>query len=285
MSEVKNIKVSSIDPQSRVNVRRTAVEANIERVKSSIEQHGYWSEQPIAIRPHPDPSSGYQYEYIIGQCRLKACLELGLEEIPAIVAELDDDEAIQRSWLENEKRGELTTSDRSYWVQRIYKKYAGSGHTEKEALDLAAKYLGVTPQTAMNYYGLVVLPGDLKEKVDQGILPQGHALAIAKNTVDFRNLENSQDKMRERAEWFSSLERDHRRYFPDVLEKLSSDTSVKDLDKELERIISEKERTLEVTVPGELWEDLLRWGEERGLKDIKTIVSHMMADTLRRMSR
>ena len=120
MSEVKNIKVSSIDPKSTINVRRTAVKDNVEKVKASIRENGYWSDQPIVIRPHPKSESQYQYEFVTGQCRFTACLELELEEIPAFVEELDDDKAIQRSWLENEARGELTYSDRAYWVEKIY---------------------------------------------------------------------------------------------------------------------------------------------------------------------
>ena len=61
--------------------------------------------QPIIVRSHPDSKSEYDYENVTGQCRLKACLALGLKSIPAFVLKLNDDEAIQRSWLENEIRG------------------------------------------------------------------------------------------------------------------------------------------------------------------------------------
>jgi len=282
MEEIRNIKVSSIDPESTVNVRRTAVEANVQRVKESIEQHGYWSDQPITIRPHPDSSSEYEYEVITGQCRLKACLELRLEEIPAIVTELDDDKAIQRSWLENEARGELTISDRSYWVERIYKKYEGSGYTGNEAIEMAAKYLGVTPQTAVAYARLIVLPKDLKEMVDKKILPQKYAVSIAKETVNLNDLKGSQDRMRERAKWFNNLDKNRRRHFTEVLEKLGAGASIEDLDAELDKIMSQEGRTLQVTIPGDLHEELLRWGKERGLEDEKTIISHMLAEILRR---
>ena len=39
----------------------------------------------IVVRPHPDSSSEYKYQHITGQCRFKACVLLGLEEIPAFV--------------------------------------------------------------------------------------------------------------------------------------------------------------------------------------------------------
>ena len=142
MSEITQIQVALIDPKSEVNVRRQGVEQNVEQVKASIQQHGYWQDQPIIVRPHPNTASGYDYQHVTGQCRFKACLELGLEEIPAFILELDDDEAIQRSWLENEVRGDLTYSDQAYWTERIFKRYNGDGYTADEAIELAAKFLG-----------------------------------------------------------------------------------------------------------------------------------------------
>ena len=105
MNTVQMIDLTAIDPDSTINVRRQGVEENVEKVKASIQQHGYWPDQPIIVRPHPDSNSTYDYQNVTGQCRLKACLALGLEEIPAFIDELDDNEAIQRSWLENEIRG------------------------------------------------------------------------------------------------------------------------------------------------------------------------------------
>ena len=167
MTTVQTISINAIDSKSTINVRRQGVDENVEKVKTSIQAHGYWPDMPIVIRPHPDVESPYDYEHVTGQCRLKACLELGMEEIPAFVFELSDDEAIQRSWLENEARGDLTYSDRAYWTERIYKKYAGDRHTGQEALEKAADYLGVGVQTVMRYYTLVALPEDLKQMVDQ----------------------------------------------------------------------------------------------------------------------
>ena len=201
MTTVQNISISAIDPKSTINVRRQGVEENVEKVKTSIQAHGYWPDMPIVVRPHPVSESDYDYEHVTGQCRFKACSELGMEEIPAFVFDLSDDEAIQRSWLENEARGDLTYSDRAYWTERIYKNYAGAGHTSDEALAKAAEYLGVGTQTVMRYYALVELPEDLKEMVDQGILSNGHAVAIVRNTYDRARREQSQEKMRDRTSW------------------------------------------------------------------------------------
>lgn len=282
MTTVQNISISAIDPKSTINVRRQGVEENVEKVKTSIHAHGYWPDMPIVVRPHPISESEYDYEHVTGQCRFKACSELGMEEIPAFVFDLSDDEAIQRSWLENEARGDLTYSDRAYWTERIYKKYAGAGYTSGEALEKAAEYLGVGTETVKRYWTLVGLPEDLKEMVDQGMLSNGHAVAIVRNTYDGAWLEQSQEKMRERASWLLGLERDSREHAVKALEDLGHSANIEELNKYVGEQADENKRTVQYAIPQELHESLLEWGKTRGLEDTTTIVSHMIADVLRR---
>lgn len=282
MTTVQNISISAIDPKSTINVRRQGVEENVEKVKTSIQAHGYWPDMPIVVRPHPVSESDYDYEHVTGQCRFKACSELGMEEIPAFVFDLSDDEAIQRSWLENEARGDLTYSDRAYWTERIYKKYAGAGHTSDEALAKAAEYLGVGTQTVMRYYALVELPEELKDMVDQGILSNGHAVAIVRNTYDRARREQSQEKMRDRASWLLGLDRDNREHAVKALQNLGHGANIAELDKYVSERSDENKRTVQYAIPQELHESLLEWGKTRGLEDTTTIVSHMIADVLRR---
>ena len=285
MSEVENIKVSNIDPNSTINVRRTAVKDNVEKVKASIREHGYWPDQPIIVRPHPKSESQYQYEFVTGQCRFKACLELGLEEIPAFVEELDDDKAIQRSWLENEARGELTYSDRAYWVEKIYKRYSSEGYTANETLELAAKYLGVTVSTIRTYGALLVLPEDIMQMVNSKTLFEKYAVAIAQNTYDPLHSEQSQKAMQERASWVLSLGRDQRDHAIEAMKELGHRAPIDDLNNYVKERMEQSKRTVQYTIPEELHSDLLKWGKERGLKDESTIISFMITDVLRRGAR
>ena len=285
MSTVQQIRLNQIDPDSSINVRRQGIEDNVEKVKVSIRQHGYWPDMPIVVRPHPDASSEYAYEHVTGQCRFKACLELGLEDIPAFVFELSDEQAIQRSWLENEARGDLTYSDRAYWTERIFKQYSGDGHTAQEALEMAADYLGVTTQTVMRYYRLVALPEGLKEMVDQGVLPSGAAGEIVRNTYDGAQVEESQQAMTERASWFLGLDRDAREHGIKSLQDLGHGASIADLSKDLNEKLEEAGLTIEFAIPRELHGRLVEWGKERGLEGETAIVSHMVAQTLNSSSR
>ena len=282
MNAVQNVRTSNIDPNSSINVRRQNIEQNVEKVKTSIQEHGYWPDMPIVVRPHPDPGSQYDYEDVTGQCRLKACLALGLEEIPAFILDLNDDEAIQRSWLENEARGDLTSSDKAYWTERIYRRYSGGGYTAQEAIELAAKYLGVTVPTVQNYFSLVALPEDLKEMVDQGILTSRIAVAIVRNTYDGARIEQSQEVMRERASWILGLDRDSREHAVDALQKKGHRASITDLQAYVVEKSSESRRVVQYAIPSELHDELLQWGKSRGLDNETTIISHMVSEVLRR---
>lgn len=282
MTTVQNILIADIDPNSTINVRRQGVDENVEKVKASIQAHGYWPDMPIVVRPHPDSRSTYAYEHVTGQCRFKACSDLGLEEIPAFVFDLSDEQAIQRSWLENEARGDLTYSDRAYWTERIYKKYSGDGHTANEALQMAADYLGVGTQTVMRYYALVALPNDLRQMVDQSILSSGIAVTIVRNTFDGAQIEQSQERMRERASWILGLDRDSREYASNAMITLGHNASIADLNKYVMERAEAASLVVQYAIPRELHGRLIEWGTERGLEDETAIVAHMVADVLRR---
>lgn len=280
MTSVQNISLQDIDPDSTINVRRQGVEDNVEKVKVSIRDHGYWPDMPIVVRPHPDSKSPFQYEHVTGQCRFKACLDLGLEEIPAFVFDLSDEQAIQRSWLENEARGDLTYSDRAYWTERIYKQFNGDGYTSDEALQKAADFLGVTTQTVMRYYTLVRLPEDLKESVDQKILPNRHAVEIVRNTYDAARPDQSDEKMRERASWLLGLDRDSREHGIDALKSQGHGASIADLNKQVMEKAEAAGLVVQYAIPRELHGRLLEWGEARGLESEDVIIAHMVAQTL-----
>lgn len=282
MSTVQTIDINLIDPDSTINVRRQGVDDNVEKVKSSIQQHGYWPDQPIIVRPHPDSTSDYDYENVTGQCRLKACLSLDLKEIPAFVLELNDDEAIQRSWLENEMRGDLTPSDKAYWTEKIYKRYSGSGYTANEAIELAAKYLGVKVDAVMGYYRLAVLPDSVMDMVDKGILAQKFANPLVRYTYDANRIKESKQAMEERASWLLSLDRDNREHAVKALQKLGHKASIAALSAEVSQRNKEFKRLVQYAIPMELYDDLLEWGHERGLENESEIIGRMIGETLKR---
>ena len=126
-----------------------------------------------------------------GQCRLKACQEIGLKEIPAIILELNGDEARQCAWIENELRSDLLLGDKARVTEKVYYEHSGDRHTPEESLQLATDYLGVTTQTVRQYFRLSGLPDDVLVLVNQKLLTSKEAQDVVTNTLDTSQREES----------------------------------------------------------------------------------------------
>ena len=285
MSEIKHpeeIEVTSIDPNSSVNVRRLGIDENVEKVKASIAQHGYWAEHPIVVRPHPDSTSTYEFQHVTGQCRLKACLALGLERIPAVVLELNDDDAIQRSWSENEAKGDLSFADKAFWTEKIYKRFRDEGRSGEEALEVAAAFLAVTTNTVREYFRLSVLPDEVMTMVNQGLITSKQAQTIVTNTYDVSHAAESEQKMIDRAAWLQRHDNEGRKFAVEALNNLKHSATTDELGEYVREKVKESAREIQIIIPEDLHNELLKWGNQRGLIDTPTMISHMIADTLRK---
>ena len=288
-TEIRDIPTASIDPESTVNVRRSEVENGVERVKASIAEHGFWRNNPITIRPHPDTSSGFTYEVIIGQCRLKACLELGIEQVPAVIQEMDDDEAIRRSWAENEGRSDITRGDKAYWVKTIVLKAWNEGKTLKECHDIAAKFFAMSVQSVKTYYPAGFLPREVREMVGDGKpLRMTDAEAIGESVCQLIDTEEISQKAKERAEWIANLpDKAHKDEADKALKKMPARATIEELDRTVQEAIDAQTARVEVAIviPEALHGKLLQWGKQQGLYDASeaTIISHMITKTLQNM--
>jgi len=280
MAESKNIATASIDPKSTVNVRKSQIEEGVEKLKSSIEKDGFWDHNPIIVRPHPDSSSKYEYEIVVGQCRMKACLELGREEIPAVVRELNDDEAIRVSWDENESRSDLTMVDKVYWAEFFYQRYYKQTRSKGESRRMAGEKLGCDAQTIKNWLPTAILPDDVLRMVDDKKIFLGDAEAIALSCVDEESDEELEKKITERVKWIIPLKGDYRTAGREVLKDVGAQESIEDLDKKLED--KTKNLTFKVTIPAVMRPRLKKWGDDHGLigKNESTIGSNLIATQL-----
>ena len=148
-----------IAPESSVNVRRRGIEESVEELVRSMNNHGYLNEFPVVLRPHPaGEASDYPYEHVEGQCRILASGKVGFEVIPALIEEMDDDQAVRRSWNENEKRTNLSPSDKSYSVERQYQEFLRLYQTRPEARKKTAEFFSMSESTIANYLAITVLP-------------------------------------------------------------------------------------------------------------------------------
>jgi ParB family chromosome partitioning protein len=125
--------------------------------------------QPIVVRPHPDRVG--KYELVMGERRLRATREVGLESIPAVVRDTADVDMLRDALLENLHRAQLNPLEEASAYQQLLSDF---GITQDQ---LAAKIGRSRPQIT-NTLRLLKLPESVQLRVAAGVLSAGHARAI-----------------------------------------------------------------------------------------------------------
>jgi ParB family transcriptional regulator, chromosome partitioning protein len=93
--------------------RLTFDEATLAELSSSVKEHGVL--QPILVRP----VEGSRYQLIAGERRWRAAKMAGLETIPAMIEEIDDDTALEIAIIENLQREDLSPLDEAIMYDRM----------------------------------------------------------------------------------------------------------------------------------------------------------------------
>ncbi|KQQ52830.1 ParB/RepB/Spo0J family partition protein [Plantibacter sp. Leaf314] len=125
--------------------------------------------QPIVVRPIPGDDE--QYELIMGERRLRASKEVGLDRIPAIIKDTADEDMLRDALLENLHRSELNPLEEASAYQQLL---ADFGITQDEL----ANRIGRSRPQISNTIRLLKLPAAVQQRVAAGVLSAGHARAI-----------------------------------------------------------------------------------------------------------
>jgi ParB family chromosome partitioning protein len=158
------IPVDKISPNRRQPRQAFEEEAMAELVHS-VKEVGLL--QPVVVRPLGDDS----YELIMGERRWRATREAGLEVIPAIVRETEDDELLRDALLENLHRSQLNPLEEAAAYQQLLDDF-GCTHEE-----LAGRIGRSRPQIS-NTLRLLKLSPAVQRRVASGVLSAGHARAL-----------------------------------------------------------------------------------------------------------
>lgn len=122
--------------------------------------------QPIVVR-----RSGPGYELIAGERRLRACRAIGLERIPAIIRQTDDDDMLRDALLENLHRANLNPLEEAAAYQQLLEDF---GCTQEQL----AERIGRSRPQVTNTLRLLRLPPEVQRRVAAGVLSAGHARAL-----------------------------------------------------------------------------------------------------------
>jgi ParB family chromosome partitioning protein len=139
----------------------------MEALAASLREHGVL--QPLLVRPAARGGAGY--EIVAGERRWRAAQRAGLPEVPVVVRELGDREALELALVENVQRADLSPLEEAEAFRRLIDEF---GHTQ-EAL---AEAVGKSRSHVANTLRLLGLPPALREMLADGRLTAGHARAL-----------------------------------------------------------------------------------------------------------
>ncbi len=157
--------------------RRHFDDAALDQLADSIGVHGVL--QPILVRP----LSGTMFEIIAGERRWRAAQKAQLHEVPVVIQELTDKQALEIALIENLQREDLSAVEEAEGYQRLMDEF---GHTQ----DALATQLGKSRSHVANTMRLLKLPQSVRSMIQNGSLSAGHARALigAKNPEELADL-------------------------------------------------------------------------------------------------
>ena len=162
---VTSLPLSEIEPDPD-QPRKHFDEAALAELAASIQENGLL--QPIAVRPKP---LGAGYLIIAGERRWRAARLAGLDEVPALIKDVTDEQAAALALIENLQREDLDPIEVAEGCRQLIEKYGLTQET-------AAKRLGKSRSAVTNSLRLLNLPDDVRAKVSDGSLSAGHAKAL-----------------------------------------------------------------------------------------------------------
>jgi len=152
---------------SPLNPRTTFTEAELDELADSIRMRGLV--QPIVVRPISGGGTGY--EIIAGERRWRAAQKASLHEVPVIVRNLSDKEALELAIIENVQRSDLNAMEEANGYQQLIDAY---DYTQE---DLAG-VVGKSRSHLANTLRLLKLPAGVQTLIREGVLSAGHARAL-----------------------------------------------------------------------------------------------------------
>ncbi len=123
--------------------------------------------QPVLVRKKADGN----YEIIAGERRWRAAKQAGLQEIPVIIKEFADKEALEVALIENILRENLNPLEEAEGYRRLIDEF-------KNTQEQLAKALGKSRSYIANSLRLLGLPAEVKDMLASGLLTAGHARSL-----------------------------------------------------------------------------------------------------------
>jgi ParB family chromosome partitioning protein len=162
--KLQEVPIEWIQP-GKYQPRKVIEDEALQELASSIKAQGIM--QPIVLRS----ISENKYEIIAGERRWRASQLAGLEKIPAIVREVNDESAIAMSLIENIQREDLNPMEEAIALQRLIKEFDLTHQQVAEAV-------GKSRTAVTNFLRLINLSAEVSQMLAHGDIEMGHARAL-----------------------------------------------------------------------------------------------------------
>jgi len=162
--DTRSLPVAFLQP-GRYQPRKTFDEQPLADLAASIKEKGVLS--PILVRPiGPD-----RYEIVAGERRWRAAQIAKLHDVPVVVRELPDDQALEIAIIENVQRADLNAIEEGAAYEELITRF---GRTQEDV----AREVGKSRSHVANTIRLLRLPDSVKAWVREGKLTAGHARTL-----------------------------------------------------------------------------------------------------------
>lgn len=161
--KVVQVRLEDIIP-NRFQPRLAFDEDGLKELSESIKQHGII--QPLVLR-----KLGNKYEIIAGERRYKAATMAGLQTVPCIISNIDDNQSAEIALVENIQRRNLTPIEEA----KSYKNLLDRGYLTQTEL---ADKMGVSQSSIANKLRLLNLADEVQEALLQEKISERHARSL-----------------------------------------------------------------------------------------------------------
>ena len=147
------------------NPRKHFADADLEELSNSIRDKGLL--QPIVVRP----LGGGEYEIVAGERRWRAAQRAGVHDVPVLIRELSDGEALEIALIENIQRTDLNPLEEARAYGLLLEQFS---YTQQQL----AESIGKSRSHIANTLRLLSLPESVRQQIEEGNLTAGHARAL-----------------------------------------------------------------------------------------------------------
>ncbi|MGN0445527.1 MAG: ParB/RepB/Spo0J family partition protein [Acutalibacteraceae bacterium] len=158
------LRLTEIEP-NKEQPRKTFDQKALDELAESIQKNGVL--QPLLVRPMSDGS----YQLVAGERRWRASRIAGLTEVPVIIKEMSDEQAMEIALIENLQREDLNPIEEAEGLQLLITRY----HLTQEE---AAARVGCSRPAVSNALRLLNLPESVRDMAKAGEISAGHARAL-----------------------------------------------------------------------------------------------------------